>query len=721
MLRSVRISTQLLLSFGLMVLLVAAVALFGVLQLRAFHGQVDDLVGKTIPRIETMQALIDRINAIGRQAQNAMIVEREDDAGKHIEQIEHLKREIGLLLEQLDRHLIADGQAAETIQARIQSDNSALLVGLTKFARFLKANKRDIARRVLIDEAQSRIEAMSATLAEYKNFELTRFQRVETALRARYRHASILMSVAGAVAVVLSLMLGMWITRSVTTPLANAVEALQGLAGGQVRGELQQGTAQEVASLLNAVQQVRDRLAALLQSQQVLAELHEQGEIEHRIAPERLPGAYGEMAKRINGMLDTQIQDTAALVDAMQQYGRGQFQVTLPVLPGKKAALSKAIEQVKVNLSAIAEEIRRMAEAAARGDFTLRGEVGRFEHAYRAMVEELNRLMDVCERGLSDASRMFAALARGELRERVLTEYAGTFADLKDNANSTMEQLGALVRGIRSAAANISHAVGELAQGNADLSARTEAQASSLEQTAAAMAQLTNSVKQNADNARLANGLAAEASASAEQGGQVVTNVVDTMDQITTASNRVAEIIAVIEGIAFQTNILALNAAVEAARAGEDGRGFAVVAAEVRMLAQRSSNAAKEIKALIDDSSLKVREGATLVAASGEQIAGTIAAVRRVADLVGEISAASTEQSSGIEQVNQAVAQIDQAVQQNAALVEQAAAAASSLHHEAEHLVDAVLKFKLGDESQRSHSVARGERVKAIPAKYAPV
>ena len=255
--------------------------------------------------------------------------------------------------------------------------------------------------------------------------------------------------------------------------------------------------------------------------------------------------------------------------------------------------------------------------------------------------------------------------------------------------------LARVVANVRNNAESVSSASAEIAQGNQDLSARTESQASALEETAASMEELSSTVKQNADNAREANQLAQSASAVAVKGGEVVTQVVDTMKGINDSSRKIADIISVIDGIAFQTNILALNAAVEAARAGEQGRGFAVVASEVRSLAGRSAEAAKEIKGLINASVERVEQGTVLVDQAGATMTEVVGSIRRVTDIMGEISAASSEQSAGVAQVGEAVTQMDQATQQNAALVEQMAASASSLKSQAQDLVEAVAVFKL--------------------------
>ena len=298
-------------------------------------------------------------------------------------------------------------------------------------------------------------------------------------------------------------------------------------------------------------------------------------------------------------------------------------------------------------------------------------------------------------RPLRAVSESFDKIAGGDLTVRVEVSSTNEIGTLMAAVKRMQESLTRTVSAVRRGVDEINVGSREISAGNTDLSSRTEEQAASLEETAASMEQLASTVKQNADNARQANQLAASASDVAERGGSAVSEVVDTMQEISASSRKISEIVSVIDGIAFQTNILALKAAVEAARAGEQGKGFAVVAGEVRSLAQRSAQAAKEIKGLIEDSVAKVGAGSQQVERAGATMQEIVASVKRVTDIMGEISAASEEQSSGIDQVNRAVSQMDEVTQQNAALVEEAAAAAGSLQEQAERLAEAVAVFKI--------------------------
>jgi methyl-accepting chemotaxis protein len=341
-------------------------------------------------------------------------------------------------------------------------------------------------------------------------------------------------------------------------------------------------------------------------------------------------------------------------------------------------------------------QIDALIRAAAGGELDRRLDAARYDGFMRQLAEGVNGLIDGMVAPLREATQVIDALAAGDLTRTMDGDYRGAFAGMATALNGSMHKLRELVEQIRGSAGAIAGAASEISAGNNDLNKRTQDASAALQQTAASLEEMTATVKQNASNATQANQLAASARGAAEDGGKVVGEAVRAMAAITDSSRKVADIIGVIEQIAFQTNMLALNAAVEAARAGDQGRGFAVVAAEVRNLAQRSAAAAKEIKGLIRDSAEKVEQGGRLVNRSGETLSGIVTAVKKVSDIIADINAASEEQASGIEQINTAVTQMDRTTQQNAAMVEEAASAAESMNEQARGLNEVLAFFSVG-------------------------
>ena len=352
-------------------------------------------------------------------------------------------------------------------------------------------------------------------------------------------------------------------------------------------------------------------------------------------------------------------------------------------------------------------ELERIVQAAANGDFSGRVACEGKEGFFLQLAQQLNGLMDANATSIEQISALLSALSQGDLTARMEGDFHGVFGRIRDDANATIAQLTSIVGSIQDASTHINGTAAGLAQGNGHLASRTEQQAASLEETAATMEELTATVRQNAEHARTANRVASGAAEVAASGGDVVGNVVTTMSDIEHASRRIAEIISVIDGISFQTNILALNAAVEAARAGEQGRGFAVVASEVRVLAQRSAEAAKQIKGLIEDSVDKVAHGSALVQRAGSTMREIVQSVQQVNQIMAEIAAASQEQSAGIEQVSHSITQMDANTRQNAALVEASTEATHAMGSQAAGLAEAVARFRLHDDGNETAVMRR--------------
>ncbi|MDV0438124.1 methyl-accepting chemotaxis protein [Xanthomonas sacchari] len=585
-------------------------------------------------------------------------------------------------------------------QARLEKLHAAFdsLAGVEKQITALRAQSNDPAQ-IAAEFSQARdrkaMQEIRGLLSDFIGEErglLAKRTDTLTAVRAQNKWAVLLGNL---LVIVAAIGMAILIRRQLLKRLGTAIGVADAIARGKLDNAIDLRSKDEAGVLLLSMDKMQSQLQSVLAAQAEMAQRHDAGQISFRMDETVFPGDYGRMVRDSNALAASHIAVKLRLAQIMGRYAIGDLSDDMDRLPGEKAVLTETMDKVKQNLTAMNHEIKHLAGAAAAGDFSVRGDAERFQYDFRLMVDSLNQLMATADGNLQALSSLLQSIAAGDLTARMHGQFQGVFATMRDDANATAEQLAAIVARIQTAAVSINGAASEIAAGNDDLSRRTEQQAASLEETAASMEELTSTVKQNAEHARQANQLATGAATVASQGGAVVGQVVETMSGIEASSKKIADIISVIDGIAFQTNILALNAAVEAARAGEQGRGFAVVASEVRTLAQRSANAAKEIKGLIDDSVGRVAQGSALVDQAGKTMQEIVSSVQRVTDIMGEIAAASQEQSAGIEQVNQTVTQMDETTQQNAALVEEATAAARSMEEQAGQLSQAVAVFKI--------------------------
>ncbi|WP_343844825.1 methyl-accepting chemotaxis protein [Bowmanella denitrificans] len=542
-----------------------------------------------------------------------------------------------------------------------------------------------------------------------------------------------------------------YLVRELIKAINRAISAASAIANGQFDTELDNARRDEIGKLNHALVEMTEKLreAARLATESMRVKQALDGattnvmiaDTERKIiymnksVEAMLRGVEPELKKAlpgfavdkiINGSMDGFHKNPAHQASLLEnlkstyqteiKVGNLHFRLTAnPIVAPDGKRLGSVVEWLDRTQEVLAEqEVTRIVSAASRGEFSDRIEVQDKSGFMLTIAEGINSLLTITDTGLKDIAKVLMAIADGDLTQRIDSEYQGTFDALKNYCNDTSDKLTDMIGQIREAADTISSASSEIAKGNSDLSSRTEQQAASLEETASSMEELTSTVRLNADNAKQANGLASQAATVATDGGSLIQQVVNTMASINESAQKISDIIGVIDGIAFQTNILALNAAVEAARAGEQGRGFAVVASEVRTLAQRSANAAKDIKTLISDSVAKIENGNQLVNQSGETMKEIVTSIKRVNDIMSEIAAASAEQSSGIDEIGKAVTQMDEMTQQNAALVEEAAAASESLQGQAQQLARQVATFKLDQQHQVASLPPAKPKVQAV-------
>ncbi|UYC12342.1 methyl-accepting chemotaxis protein [Xanthomonas sp. CFBP 8445] len=597
----------------------------------------------------------------------------------------------------LDALLAAASDAQENaILRRIQGIEARTMPLIAQVRQLRDAGDTVQAQALLLQQARPAFVDWLASINAFIDLQEAKNRQAAKEAMSTARSFALLMIGCTVLALLLGTLIALLLTRRVVRPLRQALGLAERIGAGDLSSPDIATTHDEAGQLLRAMQQMQRRLHEVISAQREMAARHDAGAISYRMDAQRFPGEYGHMVADTNALVDAHVQTQLRMTEVMGRYAIGDLSQDIAHYPGEKAAITAAMQQVKQNLHAINVQIQTLAEAACAGNFAHRGQPEKFEHAFRTMVENLDTMMATADANLAKFSALLRCIADGDLTVRMRGNFHGVFAAMRDDANSTVHRLTDIVAHIQRTTNSIGFAAEDIASGNQELAKRSEQQAASLEETAASMEELTSTVKQNAEHAQRANQLALGAAGVASEGRDVVGQVVETMTGIQAASKRIADIIAVIDGIAFQTNILALNAAVEAARAGEQGKGFAVVAAEVGTLAHRSAGAAKEIKTLIDDSVQRVAHGATLVHQAGATMDQVVASVQHVTDLMGQISAASHEQANGIAQVNQTIARMDETTQQNVALVEEASTAARSLEEQSAQLTQAVEVFKVG-------------------------
>ncbi len=736
---NLKLMPKLMLTFGIVLFVMLIQGIVAYKGLSSLDSVTTDLAQKRMESIRTAGELRGMVGEYRNVAYQGLIRASADVKADAQKQSVEIRANIEEAIKAYPR--LIDDPAERKLFDTFVADWEAALVSYDSVTELLELELPDDAVDTFVGETRSLHRKASASLGALIEEENRRSVEAGAAAASTYNASATLTSIALLVGIACGLVLAWLFARSLVRNMQGAVTTANEIASGKLDGRIDASRKDEVGDLMRAMQRMQHDLRERIEADARVAAENlrirtaldcsttgvyiTDPELKIVYANPALEGLLRSHAEDVvvalpqfdpaeplvgksvsylehNGTVD---QDTASklardgVVRRPMQYGDAIFaQIISTIRDADGEPVGNVVEwRDRTAEVQVEQEVAHVIRAAAAGDLSERVEAEGKEGFFLQLAQQINSLLDANTNSIEQISNLLSALSHGDLTVRMHGDFQGVFARMRDDANATAEQLTGIVSRIKQSSVAINAAATEIASGNADLSRRTEQQAANLEETAASMEELTSTVRQNAESARQANQLAIGAASVASQGGEVVGQVVTTMSAIEQSSKKIADIISVIDGIAFQTNILALNAAVEAARAGEQGRGFAVVASEVRTLAQRSAGAAKEIKTLIDDSVEKVSEGSALVNQAGSTMVEIVTSVQRVTDIMAEISAASQEQSSGIEQVNQTVTQMDETTQQNAALVEEATAAARSMEEQAIHLANEVAVFKLDE------------------------
>jgi methyl-accepting chemotaxis protein len=718
-----KVGTRLGLGFGAVIFLMIVIAVLGISNMRSVEADMKDIINDKFPKTVWSNNVVDGVNTIARAMRNALLETDADKIQKEIDRISATREEIKENLNKLEEKIVSP--EGKSLLAVVKDARSKYVEHQDTFLKLMKEGKQTEAKIFLLNTIRASQAAYTESVTKLINYQEELMKKTGDEADKGVQSALMMIIVLGIVAIVLGMVIALLIVRNLMKQLGGepdyAAEAVHKIAQGDLSANLVVKPG-DTTSLVYSLKTMQDSLRGIVAEIKKIVDDANKGDFSTKMDLNGKAGYTKELSDLLNQLsntVDGAFKDTIRVADALARGDLSQKVTT--EYQGAYNQVKVSVNTTADSLTKIVAEIRDIVAAANKGDFSIKLDMSGKAGYTKELSELLNQLSDTVDQAFKDTIHVAQALAKGDLTQVVTRDYQGAFNDVKQNLNDTVGNLKNLVNEVKVSVDSIGTASKEIASGNTDLSQRTEEQASSLEETAASMEELTSTVKQNADNAKQANQLAHSASSVAEKGGSVVHEVVGTMSSINESSRKIVDIISVIDGIAFQTNILALNAAVEAARAGEQGRGFAVVAGEVRNLAQRSAAAAKEIKTLIGDSVEKVEVGTKLVDDAGKTMEEIVNAVKRVTDIMSEISAASNEQSQGIEQVNQAITQMDEVTQQNAALVEEAAAAAESLEEEAQNLTRSVSVFKMDNSQQAAVAVVAREVAKpaarhALPA-----
>ena len=737
MLNNLKIGVRLGIGFALTLALLIFISVLSYTRLAALNTEIDDLVKDKFPKTVQANDMIDSLNAIARIQRNSLLVKGEQNVVKELDRVPAERKKVGEALDKLSASIKSD--EGKAVLKRMVDSRALYVPYQERFDTLMRAGKRDEGSELLMGDMRKAFNDYLKNVNDLIDYQTKMVEKVGKDADELANSSERWLMILGTVAAVLTLLLGWLITRSITAPTNKLVEGANKMAAGDFEFTLDVNSKDEVGVLAHAVRGMQASVKAMIVDANVLAKAAVDGKLETRADASKHQGDFQKIVKGVNDTLDavigplnvaagyvqrisvgdippvitdtyngdfntlknnlnTCIEATNTQANAARAISQGDFSAVVKVR-SENDVMAKSLIDVNRAVSRLVTDANSLSEATVDGRLEARLDAGKHQGDYRKVAEGLNAVMVAMSTPVQELQGVLSAMENGDLTLSMKKNYQGNWDELKSAVNNMMKKLTQVVTDVNSGAQALASASEEVSATAQSLSQAASEQAAGVEETSASIEQMTSSIAQNTENAKVTEGMASKAASDAASGGESVNATVSAMKEI-------AKKIGIIDDIAAQTNLLALNAAIEAARAGEHGKGFAVVAAEVRKLAERSQVAAQEIGEVASNS-------VELAEKAGKLLEQIVPAIRKTSDLVQEISAASTEQSSGAGQINSAVSQLSQTTQQNASASEELAATSEEMSSQAEQLQQTMAFFKLDSTGQTRAAAPAARRAAA--------
>ncbi|HJW26690.1 MAG TPA: methyl-accepting chemotaxis protein [Rhodocyclaceae bacterium] len=703
MFKNLRIGIRMGMGFGFILVLLIAISTVAALRVGQLDDEIGDLVRDKFPKTVLANNVIDEVNVIARALRNSLLV-KGDNVQKELERVQDARRKITENIDKLDKAI--KSEEGRKILGRMVDARRIFVADQDKFLELQRAGRRDEAIELMVTQmrrTQGDYIQAAQELIQFQSELMEQVGKEASAMAQATRNLVITLAIAS---VLLAAAFAYWVTRSITRPVAEAMEAAGRIAKGDLSVQIEAHSSDEVGQLMGAMQSMIGTMRTLLADTDVLIQAAAEGRLDVRADAAKHQGDFRKLVQGINDTITNIVNPLNVTADYVDQIAKGI------VPPAITAEYKGQYNVIKNNLNTL---VRMMADLLAQVDFIIQaagnGELDKrakadlFQGGWKQLVAGVNQTLDGIILPVNEAVSVLVELEKGDLTKTVKGDYKGQLKDFKETVNNTVEKLAQVIAEVNASTEMLAAATTQVSSTAQSLSQAATEQSASVEETSASIEQMTASIKQNTENAKVADTMSAEGSQKAGVGGQAVSETVGAMKQI-------AKKIGIIDDIAYQTNLLALNAAIEAARAGEHGKGFAVVAAEVRKLAERSQVAAQEIGQLASNS-------VGLAEKAGKLLDEIVPATKKTADLVQEITAGSEEQSAGVEQINSAMAQLNQLTQQNASASEELAATSEEMSSQAASLRELMAFFVITGQA-REAVIRSQQKAKAAPEAAGP-